>query len=109
MLDSRFAGEGGVSAAAPVSRGVGPCFSARSGAPAVGVARLGGAEQGRGGARTGLCGDLLSRPRLSPPRVECGIREGRVGVRVPEGVTVRCMGKNCGWRLFRGQAAMKGL
>ncbi|XP_055392389.1 protein SIX6OS1 isoform X2 [Bubalus kerabau] len=33
MLDSRFAGEGGVSAAAPVSRGVGPRFSARSGAP----------------------------------------------------------------------------
>ena len=69
----------------------------------------GGAERGRGGARAGLCGDLPSRPRLSPARVECGIREGRVGVRVLEGVTVRWMGKNRVWRLFRGQAAMKGL
>lgn len=109
MLDSRFAGEGGVSASARVSRGVGPHFSARSGAPAVGFARLGGAERGRGGARAGLCGNLLSRPRFSAPRVECGIREGRVGVRVLEGVTVRWMGKNCVWRLFRGQAAMKAL
>ena len=107
MLDSRFAGEGGVSAAAPVSRGVGPRFSARSGAPR--WASRGWVGPSEVEAVLGLCGDLLSCPRLSPPRVECGIREERVGVLVPEGVTVRWMGKNWGWRLFRGPAAMKGL
>ena len=42
----------------------------------------GGAERGRGGARAGLCGDLPSRPRLSPARVWApGRKGGRAGPR----------------------------